>query len=543
MDVSYLNIASRLFARLLTDARNPTPAVGLHVLRKRVDDICSLMRKFQDSTLRVPEPAHDTVLARAVSAAEDCARPDGVPAQAGTDARVRAAAAVSHAAAPYSALAASRTGDGFVPVRSTAQLLSYAVVDVFQQLVLGWRVLGRGEFGEAIVGCLRKPGTGVAAASAGHFAESVSAYEDDEDDMTDGGDSAAILHMTCAGKGALCHAGPLFATKVAWLEIEDAALLRAGLPMTRAALFQADSALREVAASFEGSRLVACHATPHLAINLAAMFVTRAPAVGWRNGVNVVDASTRKAPRDAAAAGPEMGTAPLGTPLQRTTPPAGEARRHESPISTLGIVTLMERCDATLFSWCQRVAVDVRVLRSVLFQVMQVLVCLRAAFDMKHNDLHDGNVMLSFVAPDTTWVYVLPDGSVAQVPSYGLCVQLIDLGLATSTVLFGDHDHDHSHRRKPDITRLLEALGHNVDNSLVRQVTDDIGVAGQDLGALAAAWGFRASSSQAVVAAARARGNDVYDMRNLAHRVLDAPSTAPPGSLGDVLLRVVHATA
>jgi serine/threonine protein kinase len=76
-----------------------------------------------------------------------------------------------------------------------------------------------------------------------------------------------------------------------------------------------------------------------------------------------------------------------------------------------------------------------------MFQVLQALTCLAFRLHLKHGDLHDENIMVTVTSTKQKWSYILPDDSIAVVPSFGMCVKLIDFGQA-SRIISGETDKD-----------------------------------------------------------------------------------------------------
>ena len=77
-------------------------------------------------------------------------------------------------------------------------------------------------------------------------------------------------------------------------------------------------------------------------------------------------------------------------------------------------------------------------LRISLIQLTQGLSAAARHFDFRHNDLHGGNAMVTFI---TNGVYTYKFGEVYyNVPNAGMCWKMIDFGNASSDV-FGAHDN------------------------------------------------------------------------------------------------------
>jgi hypothetical protein len=101
----------------------------------------------------------------------------------------------------------------------------------------------------------------------------------------------------------------------------------------------------------------------------------------------------------------------------------------------------------------QRVAI----LQTVVLQVLQGLIAAETHFNFRHMDLHTGNIMMSY-ATNADYVYKV-DAEVFTVPNYGMCWKLIDFGMATSTVLFGDGDAMEMLSSIPAMEHIFQDIG------------------------------------------------------------------------------------
>ena len=127
--------------------------------------------------------------------------------------------------------------------------------------------------------------------------------------------------------------------------------------------------------------------------------------------------------------------------------------------------TVTELADIDVYKFARNLQhvddADVRLslIRTILLQVLQALIAAETHFNFKHMDLHAGNVMMSYV-DDANYCYAV-DEEVYVVPNHGMCWKIIDFGMSTSTVLFGEAD-------------ALEML-HNV--AAVQHIFKDLGKA------------------------------------------------------------------
>lgn len=73
--------------------------------------------------------------------------------------------------------------------------------------------------------------------------------------------------------------------------------------------------------------------------------------------------------------------------------------------------------------------IDYNFIRSILFQIFSSIVTMYHTFGIKHNDLHNGNIMLSLT--EQSHFYYRFGRRYYKVPTFGYCVKLIDFGRAT----------------------------------------------------------------------------------------------------------------
>ena len=105
----------------------------------------------------------------------------------------------------------------------------------------------------------------------------------------------------------------------------------------------------------------------------------------------------------------------------------------------------MEMCHFDFLDYLFKHLVDVEdkatrdtLLRIAMVQITQGLCAAARHFDFRHNDLHCGNAMVTFI---TNGSYVYKSGDTYyRVPNAGMCWKLIDFGNASSDV-FGAHDN------------------------------------------------------------------------------------------------------
>lgn len=71
-----------------------------------------------------------------------------------------------------------------------------------------------------------------------------------------------------------------------------------------------------------------------------------------------------------------------------------------------------------------------------ILQLCNGLLCAHKHYDFRHNDLHLGNAMMTFIT-DTMYVYKV-GGVYFEIPNYGMCWKLIDFGMSASRVFDKD---------------------------------------------------------------------------------------------------------
>jgi len=75
---------------------------------------------------------------------------------------------------------------------------------------------------------------------------------------------------------------------------------------------------------------------------------------------------------------------------------------------------------------------DKNVISSLLIQVLTALKISQEKCNFTHYDLHMDNILVRECDPNTVHLYILPDGEVVFVPTYGLVPVIIDMGSAHS---------------------------------------------------------------------------------------------------------------
>jgi len=86
----------------------------------------------------------------------------------------------------------------------------------------------------------------------------------------------------------------------------------------------------------------------------------------------------------------------------------------------------MEKCDGTLDELFVKEEMDDEKGRSMLMQVVMMLLIYQKMFKFTHNDLHTNNIM--FVETDQEFLYYKFDKKIYKVPTYGKLYKIIDFG-------------------------------------------------------------------------------------------------------------------
>ena len=92
------------------------------------------------------------------------------------------------------------------------------------------------------------------------------------------------------------------------------------------------------------------------------------------------------------------------------------------PVQTICI----EKCHGTFDELLVEDNIDVDTGRSILFQIIMILITLQKCFHLTHNDLHTNNVM--FVNTDIKHLYYRFNKKCYKVPTYGKIIKIIDYG-------------------------------------------------------------------------------------------------------------------
>lgn len=88
----------------------------------------------------------------------------------------------------------------------------------------------------------------------------------------------------------------------------------------------------------------------------------------------------------------------------------------------------LEKCTGTFDSLLHNDELDESSGRSVLFQIIMILLCLQKAFQFTHNDLHTNNVM--YTETDEEYIYYVYKSKYYKVPTFGKIFKIIDFGRA-----------------------------------------------------------------------------------------------------------------
>ena len=92
------------------------------------------------------------------------------------------------------------------------------------------------------------------------------------------------------------------------------------------------------------------------------------------------------------------------------------------PVQTICI----EKCHGTFDELLVEDNVDSNTARSILFQIIMILITLQKCFHLTHNDLHTNNVM--YVNTDIKYLYYRFNKKCYKVPTYGKIIKIIDYG-------------------------------------------------------------------------------------------------------------------
>tara|TARA_B100000524_G_scaffold347867_1_gene250767 strand:+ start:272 stop:2011 length:1740 start_codon:yes stop_codon:yes gene_type:complete len=89
-------------------------------------------------------------------------------------------------------------------------------------------------------------------------------------------------------------------------------------------------------------------------------------------------------------------------------------------------VICSEKCDGTFDELLANDDVDEDSARSILFQIIMILITYQKCFHMTHNDLHTNNIM--YVNTDIQYLYYKYNKKCYKVPTYGKIIKIIDYG-------------------------------------------------------------------------------------------------------------------
>ena len=124
----------------------------------------------------------------------------------------------------------------------------------------------------------------------------------------------------------------------------------------------------------------------------------------------------------------------------------------------------------------------VAAVRSCLVQVMQAMTVM-AAWDLRHNDCHTGNVLAALCSSPYLHYEVIAHGGTKgaadtvthlyfRVPTHGVLWRVIDFGMGTSNRVFGPQDHGLMVRTADGGPRWVDAVGHPLLRQMPVEVYD-----------------------------------------------------------------------
>ena len=132
---------------------------------------------------------------------------------------------------------------------------------------------------------------------------------------------------------------------------------------------------------------------------------------------------------------------------------------------------------------------------SIIFQIISAIIVLQREFNLKHNDLHIGNIM--FIKTHRKYLYYKSESVYFKVPTFGFLVKIIDWGRSTfrikdidiSNNIFsfeGECFHQYRHRRLgcekkcilPSDNKWsdLVIISHNILHNCKEYIDSDIGI-------------------------------------------------------------------
>ena len=95
---------------------------------------------------------------------------------------------------------------------------------------------------------------------------------------------------------------------------------------------------------------------------------------------------------------------------------------NDFPVHTICI----EKCDGTFDKLLSSDMIDIDNARSILFQIIMILITYQKCFNLTHNDLHTNNIM--YINTDIKFLYYKFNKKTYKVPTYGKIIKIIDYG-------------------------------------------------------------------------------------------------------------------
>ena len=92
------------------------------------------------------------------------------------------------------------------------------------------------------------------------------------------------------------------------------------------------------------------------------------------------------------------------------------------PIQVISI----EKCNGTFDKLLSKDEVDIDIARSILFQIIMILITYQKCFHLTHNDLHTNNIM--YVNTNIKYLYYKFNNKYYKVPTFGKIIKIIDYG-------------------------------------------------------------------------------------------------------------------
>ncbi len=92
------------------------------------------------------------------------------------------------------------------------------------------------------------------------------------------------------------------------------------------------------------------------------------------------------------------------------------------PIQVISI----EKCNGTFDKLLSKDEVDIDIARSILFQIIMILITYQKCFHLTHNDLHTNNIM--YVNTNIKYLYYKFNNNYYKVPTFGKIIKIIDYG-------------------------------------------------------------------------------------------------------------------